>query len=119
MQDDLQSQQSQVSYDLEGSRDIFERALGSMEHPGRLRGKSKFYKQSDYFGDDMHVPKHVAIKKLQEQVRQLQEQMKQRTRSPSTPAEAHNSAKGSCTEETGFVPHRQPAPVEGQDAFYV
>ena len=117
MQDDLQSQQSQGSYDPEGSRDILEKALESKEHPGRLRGKSRFYKQSDYFGDDMKEPKHVAIKKLQEEVRQLQEKMKQKTTSPSTTTEAHNSARGSCTEETKFVAHSQSSPVEGQSCF--
>ncbi|GMN51024.1 hypothetical protein TIFTF001_020178 [Ficus carica] len=46
---DFNEQQTQGSFESVGTYDILTKALGNAEHSGRIRGQSKFFKQSQYF----------------------------------------------------------------------
>ncbi|GMN31246.1 hypothetical protein TIFTF001_046498 [Ficus carica] len=47
--DDFSQQETQKSFESVGTEDILTKALGNAEHSGRIRGQSKFVKQSQYF----------------------------------------------------------------------
>ncbi|GMN20571.1 hypothetical protein TIFTF001_047144 [Ficus carica] len=47
--DDFSEQQTQGSFESVGTKDILTKALGNVEHSGRIQGQSKFVKQSQYF----------------------------------------------------------------------
>ncbi|GMN46092.1 hypothetical protein TIFTF001_015277 [Ficus carica] len=47
--DDFSEQETQGSFESVGTDDILIKALGNAKHSGRIRGQSKFVKQSQYF----------------------------------------------------------------------
>ncbi|GMN61281.1 hypothetical protein TIFTF001_030369 [Ficus carica] len=47
--DDFSEQETQGSFESLETDDILTKALGNAEHSGRIRGHSKFVKQSQYF----------------------------------------------------------------------
>ncbi|GMN71514.1 hypothetical protein TIFTF001_053411 [Ficus carica] len=47
--EEFTQQQTQGSFESVGTEDILTKALGNAEHSGRIRGQSKFVKQSQYF----------------------------------------------------------------------
>ncbi|GMN75558.1 hypothetical protein TIFTF001_056787 [Ficus carica] len=47
--EEFTQQETQGSFESVGTEDILTKALGNAEHSGRIRGQSKFVKQSQYF----------------------------------------------------------------------
>ena len=107
-----------------GTEDILTKCLGNPEHSGRLRGQSKFVKQSQYF-NCMHAPReNPEVSFLKRQVAALERTVQELcaknglNREPQTDdaapptAEQHNSFKVSCTlsEKEPDASDPQPTP---------
>ncbi|GMN23645.1 hypothetical protein TIFTF001_040479 [Ficus carica] len=107
--EDITQQETQGSFESVGTEDILTKALGNTEHSGRIRGQSKFVKQSQYFNlvrpprekDDVEDMKRQ-IAALQRTVQELcakhginGETIPEEMAGPTV--DQHNSFKASCT----------------------
>ncbi|GMN20888.1 hypothetical protein TIFTF001_039968 [Ficus carica] len=107
--EEFTQQETQGSFDSVGTEDILTKALGNAEHSGRIRGQSKFVKQSQYFnlvqpsrGKDEVSDMKLKIAALERTVQELcakhginRETMAEEMTAPTV--DQHNSFKASCT----------------------
>ncbi|GMN63044.1 hypothetical protein TIFTF001_032113 [Ficus carica] len=106
---DFSEQQTQGSFESVGTEDILTKALGNAEHSGRIRGQSKFVKQSQYFNVAGSYHKNAEVLDMKRQLATLerivqelcakhginQETMAEEQTAPTV--DQHNSFKASCT----------------------
>ncbi|GMN19462.1 hypothetical protein TIFTF001_046956 [Ficus carica] len=107
--EEFTQQETQGSFESVGTEDILTKALGNAEHSGRIRGQSKFVKQSQYFNlvhpsrekDEVSDMK-LKIAALERTVQELcakhginRETMAEEMTAPTV--DQHNSFKASCT----------------------
>ncbi|GMN66800.1 hypothetical protein TIFTF001_035864 [Ficus carica] len=107
--EEFTQQETQGSFESVGTEDILTKALGNAEHSGRIRGQSKFVKQSQYF-NLMHPSREkdevsdmkLKIAALERTVQELcakhginRETMAEEMTAPTV--DQHNSFKASCT----------------------
>ncbi|GMN64903.1 hypothetical protein TIFTF001_033979 [Ficus carica] len=107
--EEFTQQETQGSFESVGTEDILTKALGNAEHSGRIRGQSKFVKQSQYFNlvhpskekDEVSDMK-LKIAVLERTVQELcakhginRETMAEEMTTPTV--DQHNSFKASCT----------------------
>ncbi|GMN28449.1 hypothetical protein TIFTF001_041174 [Ficus carica] len=107
--EEFTQQETQGSFESMGTEDILTKALGNAEHSGRIRGQSKFVKQSQYFNlvhpswekDEVSDMK-LKIAALERAVQELcakhginRETMAEEMTAPTV--DQHNSFKASCT----------------------
>ncbi|GMN57610.1 hypothetical protein TIFTF001_026720 [Ficus carica] len=107
--EEFTQQETQGSFESVGIEDILTKALGNAEHSGRIRGQSKFVKQSQYFNlvhpsrekDEVSDMK-LKIAALERTVQELcvkhginRETMAEEMTAPTV--DQHNSFKASCT----------------------
>ncbi|GMN61564.1 hypothetical protein TIFTF001_030635 [Ficus carica] len=107
--EDITQQEAQGSFESVGTEDILTKALGNTKHSGRIRGQSKFVKQSQYFNlvrpprekDDVEDMK-LKIAALERTVQELcakhginRETIPEEMAGPTI--DQHNSFKASCT----------------------
>ena len=109
VQEDICTQQTQGSFESVGTEDVLTKALGNAEHSGRIRGQSKFVKQSNYFtqgGSSSEKAEYLDMKlkiaALERTVMELcakhginRETMAEEPTAPTV--DQHNSFKASCT----------------------
>ena len=109
LQEEFTQQGTQGSFESVGTEDILTKALGNAEHSGRIRGQSKFVKQSQYFNlvhpsreKDVVSDMKLKIAALERTVQQLcakhginRETMAEDMTGPTV--DQHNSLKASCT----------------------
>ncbi|GMN20988.1 hypothetical protein TIFTF001_043214 [Ficus carica] len=107
--DDFSEQETQGSFESVGTYDILTKALGNAEHSGRIRGQSKFVKQSQYFNLVQSSRKNAEVSDMKRQLAALErtvqelcvkhginrETMAEETTAPTV--DQHNSFKASCT----------------------
>ncbi|GMN22600.1 hypothetical protein TIFTF001_043544 [Ficus carica] len=107
--EEFTQQETQGSFESVGTEDILTKALGNAEHSGRIRGQSKFVKQSQYFNlvhpsrekDEVSDMK-LKIAALEKTVQELcakhginRETIAEEMTVPTV--DQHNSFKASCT----------------------
>ena len=109
VQEDICTQQTQGSFESVGTEDVLTKALGNAEHSGRIRGQSKFVKQSNYFNQGgsssekaEYLDMKLKIAALERTVMELcakhgvnRETMPEEPTGPTV--DQHNSFKASCT----------------------
>ncbi|GMN32498.1 hypothetical protein TIFTF001_044691 [Ficus carica] len=122
--EDITQQETQGSFESVGTEDILTKALGNAEHSSRIRGQSKFVKQSQYFNlvrpprekDDVEDMKRQ-ITALQRTVQELcakhginRETIPEEMAGPTV--DQHNSFKASCTmnEKEAGASYPNPTP---------
>ncbi|GMN18969.1 hypothetical protein TIFTF001_048561 [Ficus carica] len=107
--EEFTQQETQGSFESVGTEDILTKALGNAEHSGRIRGQSKFVKQSQYFNlvhpsreKDEVLDMKLKIAALERTVQELcakhginRETMAEEMTAPTV--NQHNSFKASCT----------------------
>ncbi|GMN27127.1 hypothetical protein TIFTF001_051564, partial [Ficus carica] len=106
--EEFTQQETQGSFESVGTEDLLTKALGNAEHSGRIRGQSKFVKQSQYFNlvhpsrekDEVSDMK-LKIAALERTVQELcakhginRETMAEEMTAPTV--DQHNSFKASC-----------------------
>ena len=72
LQDDFSEQQTQGSFESVGTEDILTKALGNAGHLGRLRGQSKFVKQSQYFNVTRSSTENAEVLDMKRQLAALE-----------------------------------------------
>ncbi|GMN65903.1 hypothetical protein TIFTF001_034968 [Ficus carica] len=107
--DDFSEQETKGSFESVGTDDILTKVLGNAEHSGRIRGQSKFVKQSQYFNLVQSSRENAEVSDMKRQLAALertvqelcakhginQETMAEETTAPTV--DQHNSFKASCT----------------------
>ncbi|GMN43152.1 hypothetical protein TIFTF001_012353 [Ficus carica] len=97
------------SFESVGTEDILTKALGNAEHSGRIRGQSKFVKQSQYFNVAGSYHENAEVLDMKRQLAALErtvhelcakhginrETMAEEQTAPTV--DQHNSFKASCT----------------------
>lgn len=102
LQDDLEEQSSQGTFNLSGRNDILTSALGTAEHPGRVRGvggmvgfKKIFGKKTRLTVDEIQSQMDERANEIRSELRSEMLMMMEQFRSQ------HESAKGSCPPDIG------------------
>ncbi|GMN65830.1 hypothetical protein TIFTF001_034893 [Ficus carica] len=107
--EDFTQQKTQGSFESVGTEDILTKALGNAEHSGRIRGQSKFVKQSRYFNFVQPTREKDEVSDMKRQIVALErtvqelcvkhginrETMPEEMTGPTV--DQHNSFKASCT----------------------
>ncbi|GMN47250.1 hypothetical protein TIFTF001_016424 [Ficus carica] len=107
--DDFSEQETQGSFEYVGTDDILTKALGNAEHSGRIRGQSKFVKQSQNFNLVQSSRENAEVSDMKRQLAALErtvqelcvkhginrDTMAEETIAPTV--DQHNSFKVSCT----------------------
>ncbi|GMN20036.1 hypothetical protein TIFTF001_042977 [Ficus carica] len=122
--DDFSEQETQGSFESVRTYDILTKALGNAEHSGRIRGQSKFVKQSQYFSLVQSSRENAEVSDMKRQLAALErtvqelcakhginrETMIEETTAPTV--DQHNSFKASCTlnEKEAWPSDPQPMP---------
>ena len=122
LQDDFSEQQTQGSFESVGTEDILTKALGNAEHSGRLRGQSKFVKQSQYFNVTRSSTENAEVLDMKRQLAALERTVQElcakhginretMAEEPTAPTvDQHNSFKASCTLNEKGVQPSDPIP---------
>ncbi|GMN47418.1 hypothetical protein TIFTF001_016594 [Ficus carica] len=121
--DDFSQQETQGSFESVGIEDILTKALGNVEHSGRIRGQSKFVKQSQYFNLVQPTRKNVEVSDMKRQLAALEktvqelcakhginrETMVEEANTPTV--DQHSSFKASCTINEKEAGSSDPKPM--------
>ncbi|GMN59069.1 hypothetical protein TIFTF001_028161 [Ficus carica] len=70
--EDFSEQEIQGSFESVGTNDILTKSLGNAEHSGRIRGQSKFVKQSHYFNIVQSPRENVEVSEVKRQLAALE-----------------------------------------------
>ncbi|GMN58487.1 hypothetical protein TIFTF001_027574 [Ficus carica] len=121
------TQESQGTFESVGTSDVLTQALSRPEHPGRIRGQSKFVKQSQYFNlyrslnrDNEVLSMRREIEELKALVRGLcaNKDVELSFDQENVPTvDQHNSFKASCSvqEKQHGVSDPPTMPVDSQE----
>ncbi|GMN66009.1 hypothetical protein TIFTF001_035086 [Ficus carica] len=121
--DDFSEQETQRNFESVGTDDILTKALGNAEHSGRIRGQSKFVKQSQYFNLVQSSRANVEVSDMKRQLAALERTVyelcakhgiNQETMTEETTAstvDQHNSFKASCTLNEKEAGPSDPQPM--------
>ncbi|GMN62752.1 hypothetical protein TIFTF001_031835 [Ficus carica] len=120
---DFSQQETQGSFESVGTEDILTKALGNAEHSGRIRGQSKFVKQSQYFNLVQGSRENAEVSDMKRQLAALErtvqelcakhginrETMAEKATIPTV--DQHNSFKASCTVNEKEAGSSNPKPM--------
>ncbi|GMN66887.1 hypothetical protein TIFTF001_035953 [Ficus carica] len=121
--EEFSQQETQGSFKSVGTKDILTKALGNAEHSGRIRGQSKFVKQSQYFNLVPSSRENDEVSDMKRQLAALErtvqelyakhginrETMDKETTAPTV--DQHNSFKASCTINEKEAGPSDPKPM--------
>ncbi|GMN55626.1 hypothetical protein TIFTF001_024746 [Ficus carica] len=121
--DGFSEQETQGSFKSVGTDDILTKALGNAEHSGRIRGQSKFFKQSQYFNLVQSSRENAKVSDIKRQLAALErtvqelcakhginrEAMAEETTVPIV--DQHNSFKASYTLNEKEAGSSDPKPM--------
>ncbi|GMN64665.1 hypothetical protein TIFTF001_033726 [Ficus carica] len=121
------TQESQGTFESVGTNDVLSQALSRPEHKGRVRGQSKFVKQSQYFNLSRSSKKDNEVQSMRREIEELKALVRglcaNRDVEPSVDpknvptVDQHNSFKASCSaqEKQDGVAEPPTMPVDSQE----
>ncbi|GMN46344.1 hypothetical protein TIFTF001_015533 [Ficus carica] len=121
------TQESQGTFESVGTSDVLTQALSRAEHPGRIRGQSKFVKQSQYFNLNRSSNRDNEVQSMRREIEELKALVRglctNKDVEPSFDQEnvpivdQHNSYKASCSvqEKQHGVSNPPTMPVNSQE----
>ncbi|GMN64884.1 hypothetical protein TIFTF001_033957 [Ficus carica] len=123
------TQESQGIFESVGTTDVLMQALSRPEHPGRIRGQSKFIKQSQYFNLNRSSNRDNEVLSVRREIEELKALVRglcaEKDIEPSFNQEnvptvdQHNSFKSSCSTQEKQLRVSDPPtmPVDSQECM--